>query len=106
MSNRNFRGIPYYIKGTHAPMMRTRVRMQIVASDRARIRQGAFFIIFTKEIWMIRTVGRRLFEKRSQRSACIELPGIIFLFVPDLNKIDLSQIRMYCLLDRCAALTG
>ena len=41
---------------------------------------------------MIRTVGRRLFEKRSQRSACIELPGIIFLFVPDLNKIDLSQI--------------
>lgn len=105
LCNRRLQGISYYTKGTNMTMIHTRAKMQIAASDRARIRQGAFFIIFTKEIWMIRTVGRRLFEKRSQRSACIELPGIIFLFVPDLNKIDLSQIRMYCLLDRRAAFT-
>ena len=48
MSNRNFRGIPYYIKGTHAPMMRTRARMQIVASDRARRGNVPEYIHFTE----------------------------------------------------------
>ena len=33
--NRKFRGIPYYTKGTDVPMLRTRAKMQIVASDRA-----------------------------------------------------------------------
>ena len=33
--NRKFRGIPYYTKGTDVPMLCTRAKMQIVASDRA-----------------------------------------------------------------------
>ena len=32
---RKFRGIPCYKKGTNVPMLRTRAKMQIVASDRA-----------------------------------------------------------------------
>ena len=33
--NRKFGGIPCYKKGTNVPMLRTRAKMQIVASDRA-----------------------------------------------------------------------
>ena len=33
--NRKFRGIPCHKKDTNAPMLRTRAKMQIVASDRA-----------------------------------------------------------------------
>ena len=70
------------------------------------MRLGAFFIIFTKEVRMIRTVGRGAFEKRSQGSSHIEFPGIMLLFVLGLNQIDRGQIRIYCLLDRCAAFSG
>ena len=56
------------------------------------MRHGAFFIIFAKEICMIRTVGRGVFEKRSQGSSHIEFPGIMLLFVLGLNQIGLSQI--------------
>ena len=70
------------------------------------MRHGAFFIIFAKEICMIRTVERGVFEKRFQGSSHIEFPGIMLLFVLGLNQIDRGQIRIYCLLDRCAAFTG
>ena len=33
--NRKFRGIPCYKKGTNVPVLRTRAKMQSVASDRA-----------------------------------------------------------------------
>ena len=33
--NRKFRGIPCHKKDTNVPMLRTRAKMQIVASDRA-----------------------------------------------------------------------
>ena len=45
--NRKFRGIPYYTKGTDVPMLCTRAKMQIVASDRARSGnvRGAFHVL-------------------------------------------------------------
>lgn len=51
-------------------------------------------------------LGKRYLKGRSQGSSNIELPGIIFLFLPDLNQIESGQIRMDRLLIRSAALTG
>ena len=45
--NRKFRGIPCYKKGTNVPVLRTRAKMQSVASDRARSGnvRGAFQVL-------------------------------------------------------------
>ena len=48
---------------------------------------------------MIRTVGRGVFEKRSQGSSHIEFPGIMLLFVLGLNQIDRGQIITIFLLE-------